>query len=235
MAIPLFLAMTAAEFTYRTLIPPHIAWMACHFSPYGTGLTNLPRNLPEGSLLIVNDRTPVCGHDPDRISQSLLDTAQNLKCCGILLDFQRPGCEQIGQIIEKTLTLPLPVAVSDLYAAEYACPVFLSPPAPHKPLAEHIAPWQGREIWLETALDSCIITVTDRGSTFAPLSAQTDGLPFRDDALHCHYRIETGKDFARFTLVRAMDDIHPLLLEAETLGITQAVGLYQELGQFCGE
>ncbi len=231
MAIPLFLAMTAAEFTHAERLPPRTAWMACHFSSYGTGLTNLPRSLPEGSLLILNDRTPVCGHDPELIYESLLDTAQKRKCSGLLLDFQRPDCEQVGQIIEKALTLPLSVAVSDLYGADYDCPVFLSPPRLHKPLADHIAPWQGREIWLETALDGCTITVTESGSTFAPLSAQAGDLPFRDDVLHCHYRIETGKDHARFTLQRSQEDMVSMLAEAESLGVTRAVGLYQELGR----
>ena len=231
MAIPLFLAMTAAEFTHAESMPHHIAWMACHFSPYGTGLTNLPKRLPEGSLLILNDRTPVSGHDPELIYESLLDTAQKLKCSGILLDFQRPDCEQVGKIIERLLTLPLPVAVSDLYGADYDCPVFLSPPKPHKPLADHIAPWQGREIWLEAALEGCTITVTESGSTFTPLSEEADIFPFRDDALHCHYQIETGKDYAQFSLQRTQQDITSMLAEAESLGITRAVGLYQELGR----
>ena len=52
MAITPFLAMTAAEIEHSTPLPPNVAWMACHFSPYGAGLSNLPKNLPAGSLLI---------------------------------------------------------------------------------------------------------------------------------------------------------------------------------------
>ena len=53
--IRLNLAMTAAELGAAPL-PSHPAWMACHFSPYSTGLTNLPPKLPQDSLLILNDR-----------------------------------------------------------------------------------------------------------------------------------------------------------------------------------
>ena len=230
MAIPLFLAMTAAEFTNASQKPPHTAWMACHFSPYGTGLTNLPKALPENALLILNDRTPVCGHDPEQVYVRLADTVQQFKCYGILLDLQREGDPQLQNIIEKVLTLPCPVAVSDLYAADYNCPVFLSAPPIHKPLSTHIAPWNGREIWLEAALDGCIITVTEQGSTVAPASPEAGALPFRDDDLYCHYRIETGKDYARFYLSRTKSDLDDLLSSLETFNITKAIGLYQELG-----
>ena len=46
MAITPFLAMTAAEFRKKEDLPDKIAWMACHFSPYGLGLSNLPQRLP---------------------------------------------------------------------------------------------------------------------------------------------------------------------------------------------
>ena len=230
MAIPLFLAMTAAEFTNAPQKPSHTAWMACHFSPYGTGLTNLPKTLPENALLILNDRTPVCGHDPEQVCAGLADAVQQFKCCGILMDLQREGDPQLRNIIEKAVTLPCPVAVSDSYAGNYDCPVFLSAPPVHRPLSAHIAPWKGREIWLEAALQGCDITVTAQGSTYAPSSPEAEKLPFRDDALHCHYRIETNNSYIRFSLQRTKSDLETLLEEAESLGITHAVGLYQELG-----
>ena len=48
MAIGRYFAMTAAEIRGCSALPAGIAWMACHFSPYGTGLSNLPPELPEG-------------------------------------------------------------------------------------------------------------------------------------------------------------------------------------------
>lgn len=79
MEIPLFLAMTAAEFRIAAEIPAHPAWMACHFSAYGTGISNLPRELPAGAMLMLNDRTPICGHDPEDVAKPLCDTAQRLE------------------------------------------------------------------------------------------------------------------------------------------------------------
>lgn len=231
MAIPFFLAMTAAEFTKLSTFPPHIAWMACHFSPYGTGITNLPKTLPEGSLLILNDRTPVCGHDPEQICQSLWETAQKHHCSGILLDLQRPDNAETAAIIEKVLSLPIPVAVSDLYAKPYECPVFLSPPPLNTPLEAHTAPWQGREIWLEMAHLGCQIRVTRAGAAFSPISCPASESRFRDEALLCHYETEIAEDAVTFTLFRTQEDMDALIEKSAQLGITQWVGLYQEFGQ----
>ena len=52
MAMDVFLAMTAAEICGNRNLPANLGWMACHFSPYGTGLSNLPKQLPPSSLLI---------------------------------------------------------------------------------------------------------------------------------------------------------------------------------------
>ena len=50
-----------------------------------------------------------------------------------------------------------------------------------------------------------------------------------DSALHCHYHIKTFDDHIDFTLWRTREDLTNLLREAETLGVTLAVGLWQEL------
>ena len=75
MPIPCYLAMTAAEYARAKELPGRLAWMACHFAPYGTGVVNLPQQLPEGSVLMLNDRIPICGHDPllvaDMLSRSI--------------------------------------------------------------------------------------------------------------------------------------------------------------------
>ena len=80
MPLPIYLAMTAAEFRQNPAISGKIGWMACHFSPYGTGLSNCPTELPPGSMLILNDRTPVCGHDPALIAAQLAEMATQLNC-----------------------------------------------------------------------------------------------------------------------------------------------------------
>ena len=228
MAIPLYLAKTAAEFALSAKQPDHLAWMACHFSPYGTGLTNLPASLPENALLILNDRTPVHGHDPKRIKEIIDELITQNNCCGVLLDFQKPDCSETAKIIQELLTLHWSVCVSDLYAKELDCPVFLPPVPLLVPVEEHIAPWRGREIWLEAAAESASFTVTGAGCTHSQY--QTEGShPFYDEQLHCHYRVELLDDSVRFCLNRSKADIAKLLEEADSLGVTRAVGLWQEL------
>lgn len=231
MATDTFLAMTAAEFGDGASLPPKIAWMACHFSPYSTGISNCPRKLPPDSLLILNDRTPIHGHDREVIAAQLTDCVTAQKCRGVLLDFQRPNCRETAALAAFLPgSLPCPTAVSALYAGNTDCPVFL-PPAPCcKPLGEHTAPWKGRDLWLELALDGEVITVTESGAAISPLPAAEairDG--YREENLHCHYTIKVSEKEAKFTLWREKEDLEALLEEAEYLGITTAVGLYQEL------
>lgn len=232
MALPLYLAMTASEIFCAAELPPKCAYMACHFSPYGTGLSNFPQALPKGSLLIVNDRTPVLGHDPALIAAQLSETVAEWEADGVLLDFQRPGSALTAQIAESILTaLSCPVCVSEHYARELNCPVFLPPCPLNRPLTDYIAPWQGRELWLEAALDTQVITVTPTGSRISQDCTARDN-PFLHEELllHCHYSIETDDDQIRFTLNRTEEDLSALLQEAEALNIRRAVGLYQELG-----
>ena len=230
MALPLYLAMTAAEFQKCSLLPEYGAWMACHYSPYGLGLSNLPRYLPEGAMLILNDRTPARGHDPECIACQLQALEESLHYKYILLDFQRPDSLENASVAKAILSaLSCPVGVSESFARELTCPVFLPPPPPHVPLAEHLATWQGREIWLEAALESEVITVTEKESTQSSLATPfaEDGL--EDTGLHCRYRIRAYEDRIDFTLWRTGEDLFALLREAEALGVTLSVGLWQEL------
>ena len=231
MAIPRYFAMTAAEIRGCSALPAGIAWMACHFSPYGTGLSNLPQELPAGSLLILNARTPIHGHDPRRIAEQLAETIENNHCCALLLDFQRseqPETAALAKVL--TQTLPCPTAVSELYAEGLACPVFLPPVPPDVRVETYLSPWQKREVWLEMALEGEILTLTPEGAAAAPLPTQEapeEGLP--EPVLHCHYRAQTSETQARFSLWRTKEDMDALLREAEVLGVKCAVGLYQEL------
>lgn len=233
MALPLYLALTAAEFTACSSLPRFPAWMACHFSPYGTGLSNLPPRLPVGSLLILNDRTPPHGHDPQKIAQQLQCVVKEMACAGVLLDFQRPQDEETAAIAAAVVAgLSCPAAVSDVYAQEMNCPVFLPPPPPHIPLSEHLAPWRGREVWLEAALTQETITVTAQGSHFREDVPTFIEAPHWDEALHCHYQITASPEEITFTLYRASQDLDALLAEAATQGVTTAVGLYQQLARY---
>ena len=231
MALPCYLAMTAAEYTGAETLPEQVAWMACHFSCYGLGLSNSPQQLPEGSMVILNDRTPIHGHDPALIVQQLSALLEDLHPSCFLLDLQRPNVQATADLVNAlTDALPCPVGVTEYYARELNCPVFLPPPPLHMPLDVHLAPWKGREIWLEIATEAEMITVTaDGAQTESAESAPLEAPVFEDQRLHCCYHTTVKEDRAVFSLLRDKDHLPGLLEAAEALGVTQAVGLYQQL------
>ena len=226
MALPLYLAMTAPEFTACSSLPPHPAWMACHFSPYGTGLSDLPPELGPEAMVILNDRIPPRGHNPGHILAQL----ERLRCGCILLDFQRSEDPETAAIVRAVLeTSHHPVGVSHQYGKDLDCPVFLPPIPLDVSLEFYLAPWQEREIWMEAAADSLRYTVTAQGSVAGPLP-QVPEQGKLDPDLHCHYRVEVLESRAEFSLWRTREDLNALLEAAETLGVTKAIGLWQELG-----
>lgn len=225
MKIVPYLAMTAAEFEKASVLPEPMAWMACHYSPYGTGLSNLPRQLPTGSLLILNDRTPICGHDADLVAKQLRECAEKFSCAGILLDLQRSGSEDV---VKAVATLPCPVAVTPPYAQSAPCAVFLPPPPLTVPLKKHITPWDGREIWLEIATEETTVRVTADGS--GHITPHALACPHTDARLHCRYGMEKSAQFVDFYLQRSADECNALMREANECGISVFVGLYQQLG-----
>lgn len=231
MVLPLYLAMNASEMTI-SLLPDHCAWMACHFSPCSQGISNIPASLPSGSMLILNDRNPCQGHSADLVAAQINEAATRLGCESVLLDFQRPGNIESATVAAAIIdSLPIPVAVSESYAAALSCPVFLGPSPLHVPLDEHIAPWQGREIWLEAALCHEKVTVAKDGAVFSPCFP-TEGLKdgFFDETLCCHYHTRIFQTGIEFVLFDTSDSLYKKLELAKTLGIPRAVGLYQELG-----
>ncbi len=228
MEIPLYLSMTAAEFAQCRKLPAHTAWMACHFSPYSTGLTNIPAYLPKGSLLILNDRTPIHKHDPIQIRQILEEIVSSFDCCAVLLDLQRGNSPEAKEIIKQLLTLPCPVCISDIYAKELNCPVFLPPVPLTLSPEEYLKPWKGREIWLDTALEGAVFTLNKHGCQIAQQSFDHE-LPFREDQLFCHYRTEAHSEIVQFYLQRTKQDIQDLLQHSAAFGVTTGVGLWQEL------
>ena len=231
MALPLILAMTAAEMAGISNFAHQAAWMACHFSPWSLGLTNIPKSLPEGSILILNDRLPCQGHSPDLAAEQLMDALSRLRCESLLLDFQRPPEAESEAMVRFLLqVLPCPVAVSETYAKDSDCPVFLSPPALHTLLQEHLAPWKNREVWLEAALCQEDIFISEKGTTFVPRfpAEQLEG-GFFDPELCCNYKTEVSSDKVRFTLFYTPESLKEKMKKAHALGVSRAVGLYQQL------
>ena len=208
MPIPVYLAMTQQEMQLAEHRPEHLALM-----DFCNGI--------EDSILILTDRKPWS------LQEIRMLVKDHMK---ILLDFQRTDDENNRMIITELELLGLPFCATGIYAEEHNCAVFLPPLPLTSTLAEHIAPWRGRELWLELALDGQRITLTTDGSKeiYIP-HAQHHQKSHADSKLHCHYHIRTTETAAEFTLWRCKEDIIALLEEAESLGIRLAVGLWQEL------
>lgn len=240
MATHLYLAMTAAEYHAAHSLPSHMAWMACHFSPYALGLSNLPEELPSESILILSDLVPIHGHSGEWIAQQLNDYIQKHHCRGLLLDFQRAPCSETEHLTDLLLqTVSCPIAVADPFAQNRSCPVFLPPCPPYIPLKEYLTSWGGREIWLETAFSPTQLLLTPSGTTVSPgTSFLPDVHIFEEEQLHCHYQIQPEAAAVRFHLQRTAEDLNALMEEGASLGVRQFLGLYQELGdlsqQFLG-
>ena len=209
--------------------PTRFAYMAAHFSPYGKGLSHLPEGLPEGSILLLDDSLPPTAHDPETVTEQLKELAERFSPAAVLLDFQRPITTQLQVMAEAIIkALPCPVGVTEAYATEFGCPVFLPPPPANKALGEHIEPWKKQGVYLEIAPESLEITVTEAGSSIMPIFP-VSGLPLEDRRLHCHYNVEVLQDKAIFTICRYKEDLAQLVQEAEDSGVLGCLGLYGEL------
>lgn len=231
MEIPLYLAMTAAEFRSVKALERRMAWLSCLFSPYGTGLSNIPKTLPSKSMLMLNDRMPICGHDPELIAKTLCSTAKELECSGIVLDFQRSGYDALYDVVHAVISQACcPVGVSNLYAAEFDCPVLVPPIAPDQLPEDALSLWQGREIWLELSTEATQILVTENGSRYASIPCcALDGFVHTEPVLHCHYTITVSEDQVLFRLSRFKEDQASLLESVHELGVCCAFGLWQEM------
>ena len=128
--------------------------------------------------------------------------------------------------------LPCPVAVTEGFAKELSCPVFLSPAPLHIPLEQYLEPWKGREIWLEAALCQEEISITDKGVEYTPIfpTGELSG-GFYEEALRCRYHTDVAPERIRFTLFDTRETLEVKLELAAQLGVARAVGLWQELGK----
>ena len=222
-----FLAVTAKEM--EAVRPKRTAYMACHFSAGGSGLSNMPQALPKDSILLLDDSMPVQGHDPETVAQQLKELADKFSVRAVLLDFQRPPTAEPTKMVSAILqNCGCTAAVTPAYA-KAGFPVFLPPPPPNKPLAEHLKPWKNG-VFLELYSEGLEITVTKDGSHTVSAFPSTP-LPLTNDRLHCHYRVTVFPGKAVFTLSRSREDLAALAREAEELGVLGTVGLYQELQQ----
>lgn len=234
MGIQPYLAMTAAEIRNVSELPPRLCWMACHFSLYGRGLSNIPQALPKGAMLMLDDSIPISDHDPELVVGQLRKLVEKWGCDGVLLDFQRknvPRAHEIGRAVAAAL--PCPVGISAYYAENLDCAVLLPPIPPHVQPADCLAPWQGREAWLELGREASQMTVTSDHCQWDIRYPFAEEEPCHmDRELFCHYNIKVEADRIRFRLWRTREDVAQLLTAAEQWGVTRGLGLYQELRQY---
>lgn len=224
MGLPLYLAKTGREMLEEA--SGCTAFMACHFSSCGDGLA-LWEEVPKCDMVILNDRIPPRKPDPGKVAAQLLEILRQSGAACVLLDLQRPGCPV--ELLKALTALPCPVGVTEQYADSLDCPVFIENPM-HRPLSDAVKKWAGRELWLDAAGNTQRITVTAEGAGFISLPRQVpEGICHREETLCCSYHIEVMEDRAEFTLFRTREDLEGLLQQAEQLGFTKAIGLYQEL------
>ena len=222
-----FLAVTAREM--EQFHPARTAYMACHFSAGGKGLSNLPRALPAGSILLLDDSMPVQGHDRSTVTRQLNELVKAFSVRAVLLDFQREKTAEMEKMTAAIIkSCACTTAVTEQYAAGLHCPVFLPPPPVNKPLAGYLKPWLKRGVFLELAPEGLQITVTKDGSKAVSLPPIAE-LPLTDGRLHCHYNVEVFPEKAVFTLSRTREELANLAQQAQDLGVLGAVGLYQDL------
>lgn len=224
-----YYAITPEELRGVPSPPRHLGWMASHFDPHGTGLTDLPHQLPPGGVLLLDDSLPIHGHDPNRIFQELHSCFDQLHFDALILDFQQPDESETAALVKQLTSLPCPVIVSSMYASPGAA-LLLPPPPVDTVLSDYLALWKGHPLWLELSPTQTTLQLTAAGA--GPVSAPRPSGPLHQDSrLHCHYRISEAPDAVFFHLHRTPEDLKALLQEAEGLGVIGAVGLYQELGQ----
>ena len=222
-----FLAQTSREMANTQ--PKKLAYMALHFSPYSKGLSNIPSDLPKGSILLLDDSMQANNHDPEIVVEQLTELTHRLSPTAILLDFQRPVTKELEVMADCIVkALPCPVGITEAYAKNFACPVFLPPPPVNQALADYLRPWEKQGVYLEIAPEALEITVTEAGSTSIQIPLFT-GLSLEDKRLHCHYNVRVLGDKVVFTICRYKEDLGSMIQEAEHLAVLGCVGLYGEL------
>ena len=223
MAIRRYLAMTASEIADFPEIPEHTAYMFCPFFPEPEEASAIQA---DGCLLVLTDAFP----PDDSKQESLIRKLKTMNAGSILLDFQRKG-DRGGYGFAKRLceAVECPVILPEIYADKLNGPVFLPPVPLHSSLDEYLAPWKGREVWLDVSREAAQITLRESGSEYAWLGSF---LPPEnghwEKKLSCHYRISLEEEAAVFTLWRTESDLEALLREAGQMGVQNVIGLYQE-------
>lgn len=233
MSIPLYLAMTAAEFSNCARLPAFPAWMAVHFSPSGPGLSNCPASLPPGSLLILDDQLPWNGHREAEIFPRIAELLERNRACGLLLDFERAPMGQTLSLAEGLARRCMDggwlVGMPPAYLGQSEAAVFLPPPPCYEAHPEVLRQWEGRPVWLEASPTAFTGAVTRAGVRLAPMDGPVpaDG-SFFSPALRCRYAAAPEPDGIRLTLFDTPETILEKLAGWQAQGVSLAVGGWRD-------
>ena len=224
MALPVYLALTGAEFRQLPRKPAHLAWMGVSFTENGT-LKGFPEAFPPGGILTVNDSAPLPEKCPPEAMIALRQWAERFRPAAVLLDMQRSGAspEVLNALSEG---LPCPVAVSARYADILSGPVLLPPVPLYRDPEKFLGPWAGREIWLEISPLGQVVRLTKEGREirFAPVSPAQAEFP----GPCSRYSIRKRENFVEFRFHRTPENAAALFAAAENHGVTKLFGLYSE-------
>ncbi len=233
MSIPFFLAISAQEFPFLSELPSNIAWMSVHFSSYGSGLSNLPHNLPKGSLLILDDQTPWEGHSTEVVCREIVESLLENQATGLLLDFERPAtpetnllttalsqcCREIGVMLGAPLS----------YATDDAA-IFISP-LPCQTPPERLYQ-KNRKVWLDVSPGAYLIHIGAQGATGQAADQRSfpDGIypVFTDTELCCSYRSRPNAGGVDILLNHSRESIETMLATLDENAVQLAIGLYRE-------
>ena len=190
------------------------------------------RPVPHSAFLILEDfQIPPAGVLPVVTDHFPLDRPWLLDLCrgrdAVLLDFEEPPSADTRKLIRE---LPCPAAAPPGYADKG--PVFLTPAPLHVPPEKYLFQWKGREIWLEAALQKQVVTITAEGCTVFPPCTNPDLEDgFFSEELCCRFSQNFSENRAVFTFFDTPETLKIKLARAAELGVTRAVGLFQELGE----
>ncbi len=230
MGLPIYLAFTSGELPASKTSGYSPAWLSCHFSSHGNGLSNLPEELPPGALILIDDSLLPRGHCPEMICCQLNALIEKNAAGGIILDFQRGYDQETAQVVRVLQDrITCPVAVTAAYAKESDGPVWLPPIPPNIVPGRYLSAFKGREIWLELSPSFIQITLTQSGASQREEAFSPNEAVLSDKKLFCHYTYQVFEDKVTFFLCRTQEDICSLIRQAESLGVRKAVGIYREL------
>lgn len=228
MEIPWFPAITQEEIQTLSTLPPHYAWMSCHFDPIGNGISNLPKSLPPDSILILNDQIPYNEHNTEIMIQQLEECIQNWQLHGVLLDLERPVSEELKEIISIMVSsLPCPIACGKNLEIEKLLSVVEMPPLLENP-REYFQRKKGA--WLELRKQKETYSIDKNGCRLQSgeelYGEISEGL--KDTALCVNYRFTVNSENAGLGIWRDRHDRKKIIKYAIESGIDTIIGLYQE-------